>query len=218
MSRDLVRGNLASFRKGGIWDWAVNVTHGRPKYYQDKQLLADFPMERAHSRSNAPVYFSCYPDSVAGAEALEITETNRDRLQQLLTDFFQGGTPKLRLTWGKEEGRRRHIVLLRDGKRFLMAWILEEKRSVRFHVADVWTYMDVEGKKYPKDTFLGRTTPAYLIHKGATPLRNALEMLLANLENPNSITDKMAEYAEEKPVKARPYETIWAELVGDNSF
>lgn len=217
VSRNLVRGNLASLRKGGIWDWAVNVTHGRPKYYQDKQLLADFPMERAHSRPDAPLYFSCYPDSAAGAAVLGITETNRDRLQQLLIGFFQGGMPKLRLTWGREEGRRRHIVLLRDGERFLMAWILEEKRSVRFHVADVWTYMDVEGKKYPKDTFLGRTTPAYLIHKGVTPLRNALEMLLANLENPNSVTDKMAEYAEEKPVKARPYETIWAELVGDSS-
>ena len=96
-----------------------------------------------------------------------------------------------------------------------MAWIREEKRTVDYHVADVWTYMDVEGKKYPKDAFQGKVTPAYLIHNGVTPLRNALELLLAHIENPACITDKMAEYAGEKPVKPRPYETLWAELVGD---
>ena len=81
-------------------------------------------------------------------------------------------------------------------------------------MADHWTYLDVEGKKYPKDTFQGRVTPAYLIHD-LIPLRNALDLLLANINNPKIVTNKFAEYAGEKPVKARPYETLWTELVGD---
>ncbi len=206
--------------RAGIWTRAVNVDHGRTKYNLDKQLLGGFPMERACNCPDAPFYFSVYPNSAVfgrgegGAETLKITELNRARLQKGLKAFIEGGFSKLRLTWGGEEGRRRHIVLLQDGGRFLMAWILEEKRTVEYHVADRWTYLDVEGKKYPKDTFLGRLTPAYLIHD-LPALRNALDLLLANLDHPARVTDPMGEYAGEKPVKPRPYEALWAELVGE---
>lgn len=213
--------NNVDYMAGNIWDHAVNVSGGRSKYNLDKQLLADFPMERAHNRPDAPFYFFMYPESVAcvddqgGMETLEVGPADGGRLQQMMLRFLQGGFRRLRLTFGKEEGRRKHIVLLQDGGRFLMAWLQEEKQTVRYHVADTGTYMNVEGKKYPKETFQGRITPAYLIHNGITPLRNALELLLANLDNPSRITDKMAEYADEKPVKARSYEELWAELVGD---
>lgn len=85
---------------------------------------------------------------------------------------------------------------------------------MQFHVADTSAYMDVEGKKYPKATFQGRVVGAYLVHDGAAALRNALELLIANLDEPKRVLDKFAEYAGEKPVKARPYEEIWADLVG----
>ena len=148
-------------------------------------------------------------------EAMEVSQAKRMRLQRMMTDFLKGGFRKLRLTFGREAGERWHIVLLQDGGRFLMAWLQEEKKTVKYHVADVGIYMDVEGKKYPKDTFQGRITPAYLIHDGVVPLRNALELLLVNLDEPTRITEKFAEYANEKPVKARSYEVLWEELVGD---
>jgi len=213
--------NGVKFQAGGIWDYAVNVFHGRHKYNLDKQLLGAFPLARAHNRTDAPFYFSLYPDSAAcvddqgESETLEVGPLDRDHLQQMLVHFLRGGFPKLRLTWGQKEGKRQHIVLLQDGERFLMAWVLEKERTAQFHVADRGTYMDVEGKKYPKDTFQGRMTPTYLIHRGVTPLRNALELLLANVDNPKTITGQFAEYAQEKPVKPRPYETIWLELVGN---
>lgn len=209
------------FMARGIWAYAEIVSHGRGKYNLDKQLLGDFPMEWAYNRADAPFYFALYPDSAAlvddggGVEVLAVSDPERLRLQQMLARFFGGGFPKLRLTWGKRPGKRRHIVLLRDGERFLMAWILEEKQTVEYHVADHWTYLDVEGKKYPKDTFRGRITPAYLIHSGVTPLRNALGLLLACMDRPTVITGGMGEYAGEKPVKPRPYEAQWAELAGD---
>nr|WP_325230917.1 hypothetical protein [uncultured Oscillibacter sp.] len=212
--------NYVKFMAGGIWDYAVNVDHGRVKYNLDKQLLGDFPAERAHNRPDAPFYFYFYPDTAVRAddvgemETLEVTEGNRSKVQRLLSDFLAGGGQTLRLTWGRTRGTRRHIVLRRDGERFLMAWIREDQKTVEFHVADRWTYMDVEGKKYPKDSFLGSVTPAYLIHD-LSGLRNALDLLLANLDRPERITSPMGEYAWEKPGKPRPYEALWAELVGD---
>ncbi|MCI8399771.1 MAG: J domain-containing protein [Oscillibacter sp.] len=206
----------------GLWEYAINVTHGRTKYNLEKQLLGDFPPERARNALDAPFFFAIHPDTAAIVEAagtidrLTIGPLEKDRLQQLLTRFLtRPQYTKLRMTWGTQSNQRRHIVLLQDGGRFLMAWIVEDQQQVRFHVADTFTYMDVEGKKYPKDTFQGRVTPAYLIHKTPSDLRNALEMLLANLEHPTLVTGKMAEYADEKPVKARPYGALWGELVAD---
>ena len=207
---------------GRIWNYAVNVDHGRTKYNLDKQFLGGFPMERAHNQPDAPFYFYEYPNSAArvdadgSAAALEVTEGNRPRLQQLLAEFLAGGGQRLRLTWKKTVGTRWHIVLTRDGERFLMAWIREDKKTVEFHAADKWTYMDVEGKKYPKDTFLGKVTPAYLIHD-LPALRNALDLLLANMDHPERVTSPIGEYAWEKPGKPRPYEVLWAELVGDEA-
>ena len=155
-------------------------------------------------------------DADGSAAALEVTEGNRPRLQQFLAEFLAGEGQRLRLTWKKTVGTRWHIVLTRDGGRFLMAWIREDKKTVEFHAADKWTYMDVEGKKYPKDTFLGKVTPAYLIHD-LPALRNALDLLLANLDCPERVTSPMGEYARENPVKPRPYETLWAELVGEEA-
>lgn len=212
--------NNVKFMAGGIWDHAAYVDHGRVKYNLDKQLLGDFPADWARNQPDALFYFYFYPDAAvrtndAGrTETLEVTEGNRPKVRQLLAEFLAGSGQKLRLTWGTTAGKRRHIVLQRDGGRFLMAWIREDKKTAEFHVADRWTYMDVEGKKYPKDSFLGSVTPAYLIHS-LPALRNALDLLLANLDRPERVTSPMGEYAWEKPGKPRPYETLWAELVGD---
>ncbi len=219
--RQVSRPDNVQFMEGGIWDYAVNVSYGRSRYNLDKQLLADFPVERAHNRPDAPFYFFMYPVSAAcvdqegRVEKLEVGPADGRRLQEMLVRFLKGGFRKLRLTWGREAGRRRHIVLLQEGGRFLLAWLQEEKQTVEYHVADTGTYMDVEGKRYPKDTFQGRIIPAYLIHDGVTLLRNALELLLVHLDNPAPVTGRIAEYAGENPVKPRPYETLWAELAGD---
>ena len=204
----------------GIWDWAENVTHGRRKYNVDKQLLGGFAPESAQNSQDARFYFYTYPDtavwmtSEGKEETLAVGELDRDRLQHVMVQFLGGAWPQLRLTWDSGVDNPRHIVLLHEEGRFMLAWIDEAKRQVAFHVADTYTYMDVEGKKYPRAVLQGRTVGAYLVHDGAKVLRNALELLLANLDDPARVINKFAEYAEEKPVKARPYEAIWADLVG----
>ena len=212
--------NNVKYMSGRIWDYAVNVDHGRVKYNLDKRLLGGFPIEWARSRTDAPFYFYEYPnlavrkDAAGNVETLEVTEGNRPRVQAFLADFLSGNGQKLRLTWGRKPGKQQHIVLLQDAGRFLVAWVREDKQTVEFHTADRRTYMDVEGKKYPKDTFQGKITPAYLIHD-LSALRCALELLLANLDRPERVTSPMGEYAEEKPVKPRSYAALWEELVND---
>ena len=212
--------NNVKFLAGGIWYYAEIVTHGRHKYNLDKQMLGGFSEERAHNKEDARFYFYTYPDTAAWAdsegnvETLTIGQSDRGSLQKAMTQFLSGAWPIFRLTWGIEAEKRRHIVLLHENGRFLLAWVDETKRQVEFHVADHRTYLDVEGKKYPKAIFQGRTVGAYIIHDGAAALRNPLELLLANLDEPSRIINKFAEYAEEKPVKARPYEVLWNELVG----
>lgn len=211
--------NNVKFRAAGIWSYAVNVAHGRSKYNMDKQLLGGFAEEWARNNEDARFYFYAYPDAAVwtdgqgGTETLAVDELARDRLQQTLVRFLDGAYPKLRMTWGNEPGGRRHIVLLHEEGRFLLAWLDEGKQEAEFHVADRHTYMDVEGKKYPKATFQGRIVGAYLVHDGPA-LRNALELLAANLDEPKRVLHKFAEYAGEKPVKARSYEAIWADLLG----
>ena len=213
--------NNVKFLAGGIWYYAAIVTHGRHKYNLDKQLLGGFSEERAHNNEDARFYFYTYPDTAVwtdgegNVETLAVNELNRSSLQKVMLQFLGGAWPKLRLTWGSEAEKRRHIVLLHESGRFLLVWVDEAKRQVEFHVADHGTYLDVEGKKYPKDTFRGRTVGAYIIHDGAAALRNPLELLLANMDEPSRIINKFAEYAGEKPVKARPYEALWDDLVGD---
>ena len=205
---------------GGIWYYAAIVNHGRHKYNLDKQLLGGFSEKRAHNNEDARFYFYTYPniavweDSEGNVETLPVGEMNRDNLQKAMTRFLGGAWPRFRLTWGTETEKRQHIVLLHENGRFLLAWVDETKRQAQFHVADHYTYLDVEGKKYPKDTFQGRTVGAYLVHGSAGALRNALELLLANMDEPSRIINKFAEYAEEKPVKARSYEALRDELVG----
>ena len=215
--------NNVKFLAGGIWYYAAIVTHGRHKYNLDKQLLGGFSEERAHNNEAARFYFYTYPniaawaDSEGNVETMPVGDLDRGSLQKAMLQFLGGAWPRFRLTWGSEAEKRRHIVLLHDSGRFLLAWVDEAKRQVEFHVADHRTYLDVEGKKYPKDTFQGRMVGAYIIHDGAAALRNPLELLLANMDEPSRIINRFAEYAGEKPVKARPYEALWDDLVGGAS-
>lgn len=213
--------NNIGLHSGQIWTSASGVHQGRQKYNLDKLQLGGFPLEWSHSRASARFYLSAYPDLAVwedeqGARVtLEVGNLNRDQLQQALASFMAGSFAKLRLTWGVP-GRQRHAVMLQDQGRFLLAWLSDEKEKAEFHVADVSVYMDVEGKKYPKDTFLGRVTPAYLIHRDVTSLRSALEQLLSMAEDPSPFLNKFAEFAEERPIKPRPYALIRAELTGED--
>lgn len=148
--------------------------------------------------------------------------------------FFRGDAVWLRLSWNVSPGEYRkhfaphifedilarragkpmqcHIVLRRDEDRYTMLCLQDLAEAAQYCVADIRTYMNVEGK-YPKDSFQGRTMPAYLIHKDPVYLRNRLDLLLDHMECPLPITRGFAEFAGETPGKTREYDVIREEFV-----
>lgn len=161
-------------------------------------------------------------------------QTKRARFTQAVKQYFDGEISKLRLSWEVDPanycgsfapdyyqklldqmaGQKPccHILLTRDGPKMMMLVLEDFTARAYYYVADQWTYMDVE-RKYPKGTFAGKTVPAYLIHTDPIPLRSQLDLLLDHLTCPYTITTRFAEYAEEKPVRARAYEVIRAEVL-----
>jgi hypothetical protein len=207
--------NGIQLHAGRIWSYAAAMCHGRHKYNLDKLLLGGFPLERCHNRLGDKFYLACYPEEIAcldaagEAEHLPIGNINRDRVQAALVNAVQGRLTALCLRWS--EGR--YVVLRQEEGRFLLLYLDDQRRRAVFHVADKRTYMDVEGKKYPKGVFQGRVTPAYLIHHDAIALRTALEQLLSAMDAPERFVDQFAEFAGESPVKERPYEVVRGEMV-----
>ena len=136
-----------------------------------------------------------------------------------LVEFMQNKLQRLCLSWGPQtEGQPWypfHIVLLQDNGRYMMAYLRDDIQRAEYYVADVRSYMSVEGKKYPKDTFLGSTVPAYLVHQDAKRIRNCLDLIFDDLGDLPTITGQFARFAPESPVKPRSYEEIRKGLVAD---
>ena len=134
-----------------------------------------------------------------------------------LVQFMQKKLARLRLSWRLETAKDgpclHHLVLLQDNGRFMMAWLRDGRERAEFYVADVGTYMGVEGKKYPKDTFLGRTVPAYLVHQDLKRIRNCLDLMLDDIANTAPVVNQFAQFAAESPLKPRHYSAIREELV-----
>ena len=108
----------------------------------------------------APFYFSSYPssavrtDEAGRLETLHLTNASRPELHRVGLAYLREN--QAQMPPDGEEIPVNHLLkqlppaegLLQDGGRFLMAWMQEAKRTVEFHVADCWTYMDVSGTWY----------------------------------------------------------------------
>lgn len=208
-------------RFGDRWLWAshTDLHDSKHRKLMAQQKLAGYPPERGRNYILAKFVFRQHP------QALEVLTTEGERTRteirsgtygqagEALVHFMQSKLARLRLTWEADTPEARHLVLLQDGGRYQMVWLQDGKRRAEFYVADVPAYLKVEGKKYPKETFLGRTVPAYLVHGDLKRIRNGLDLLLDDMDNTAPVTNQFAEFASESPVKARPYEDIRAELI-----
>lgn len=167
--------------------------------------------------------------------SVSIHKNNRVQFRQGMEQFFAGVLTQLRLTWAVsplvykdlfapsyyqeyldqlgEETPFCHILLSRDGEKMLLLVLEDFTRRAVYCVADRWICMDVEGRKYPKDTFANKIMPAYLIHSDPLALCSHLDLLLDRMSCPYSVTTRFAEYADEKPVQPRSYEKIREEVL-----
>ncbi|MDE5825701.1 MAG: hypothetical protein K2H91_13590, partial [Lachnospiraceae bacterium] len=206
--------------------WAVGNSGSleRQRYRVAKQKLGGFPAEQVQNYILAKFVIFRYPEQIE-TEASDgksivvgIGSQNTDEVKLALVEFMQNKLRRLRLSWNPQsEGQMWypfHIVLLQEDKRYMMVCLRDDIQQAEYYVADVGTYMDVEGKKYPKDTFMGRVTPAYLIHSDAKKIRNCLDLIFDDMGDLPAIMGRFAAFASEKPVKARTYEEIRNELIG----
>ena len=219
------RGQSLAMRVEDQLLWAVGNSGNleRQRYRAAKQKLGGFPAEQVQNYILSKFVIFRYPEQVekessdGNSSVIEIGSGNTDEVKLALVEFMQNKLRRLRLSWNPQyEGQQWypfHIVLLQEEQRYMMAYLRDDVRQVEYYVADVSTYMDVEGKKYPKDNFMGRVMPAYLIHSDAKKIRNCLDLIFDDMEDLPAITGKFAEFASEKPVKARTYEEMRRELI-----
>lgn len=214
-----VRGQIVERQIDGTLLWAVGCieTHARHKYYIARQKLGGFPAEETQNPVFAKFVLSRCPQQIEidigeRREVKDVCNGDEDKVSQALIKFMGNQFRRLRLTWNPEnEGEAWypfHIVLLQENGRYMMACLRDDIQQADYYVADVRTYLDVEGKRYPKDIFMGRTTPAYLIHSDAQKIRNCLDLIFDDMTDLPAVTGKFAAFASESPVKARTYEEI----------
>lgn len=208
-----------------LWASHVELHDAKHKLLMAKQKIGGLPPCRGRNYILAKFILSQYPIRVEslyldGQQTLtDIKSGSYGLAASCLVQFVQKKLARLRITWAFQtpDGGTdlRHIVLLQDNGRFMMAWLRDGKRRADFYVADVGAYMDVSGKKYPRDTFLGRTVPAYLVHQDLERIRNCLDLMLDDIADCAPVVNQFAEFAAEAPANPRPYEEIRRELVLD---
>lgn len=215
-------------RVGDRWLWSshVELHDAKHKLLMARQKLGGIPPCRGRNYILAKFLLSQYPVQLEslttdGQQTLtDIKSGSYGLASSALVQFVQKKLTRLRLTWAFQTPNGgtdlRHIVLLMDGGRFMMAWLRDGKRRAEFYVADPAVYMGVEGRKYPKDTFLGRTVPAYLVHQDLDRIRNCLDLMLDDIADCAPVVNQFAEFAAESPANPRPYEEIRRELVQED--
>lgn len=213
---------IGTFGAEGGFFFSLDVFYQKHRrYYICKQTLGGFPLEWSHRRPTAKFVFSKKPifieaeDLDGKKEEKRITQVNQAEAGEVLVRFVLGKLKRLCLVWEWEEAWNSYIVLLQDKGKYMMAYLRDDIESAEYYVADVESYITVEGKKYAKEIFLGKTMPAYLIHQNILKIRNGLDLIFDNFSEPVLTIDRFGEFAKENPVKPRDYKKIKRELVGE---
>lgn len=168
------------------------------------------------------------------ASIIRVNGIRKPLFTEAMKLFFKGDIVRVRLSWevspedyrscfaagifedllARRAGKpmQSHIVLQREEDRYTLLCLQDLGEKAEYYVADTRAYMDVEGR-YPKESFQGKTLPAYLIHRDPVILRNRLDLLLDHMECLLPVTRRFAEFAGEKPGKERDYAAVRAEFI-----
>lgn len=171
-------------------------------------------------------------------DTVSVNGIKRAVFSESVKRFFQGSIVWLRLSWdvspdsykehfapqffsellARRMGKpmRSHIILRQEDGRYTMLCLQDLAERAEYYVADKGAYMKVEGKKYPREDFMGKAMPAYLIHRDPVALRNRLDLLLDDPYCLLPVTERFAEFASESPVKARDYDAVREEFVAEH--
>ena len=124
-----------------------------------------------------------------------------------LFQFMREQLARLRLTWNfktPEGGTyQRHLVLLRDGGRFLLAWLQDDRERADFYMAET-------PSESAEESILGSPVPARLIHRDMKSIRNGVDLLLDDIDFTEPVAKRLF-----IPAASRPYPELRALLVRD---
>lgn len=206
---------IACFRpypQSMMWSPQIYRFETRQRYTLARRLYGGYSAEQAHNQIQARFYLPQLPVRMLYKETegttAERTAVGKDKagVQYQLSRFMWGQLAELSLTWqyeskgaagyyGENILRERHLVLLKDNACFQMIYMDDEHSHISYLVSDVSEYMNAEGKKYRKETFLGKTVPGYLVHKDLGRIRDGLDLLLSEIMNPSAIVGRFGEFA-----------------------
>lgn len=199
---------------GWLWDSHTNRENGRHKLLMAQQKLGGLPPRRGRNHpTRASFVFSRYPAQME-AETLEGERTRTEirsgsygMASAGLLQFMGRKLNRLRLTWnfkGPEgETYRRHLVLLREGDRVMLAWLQDDLGQADFCEAEC---SDAE-----EETFLGRLVPGTLVHKDLQTVRNCVDLLLDDIDCTGPVIRRYFLRVADRPA----YGEVRSLLVGD---
>ncbi len=198
---------------GWLWDSNTSQMNGEHKRHMAQQKVGGFPPHRGRNRLAARFVMNKYPVELEqvgldGERTMTaIKSGSYGRAADALSQFMKEKLGRLRLSWEfktPEGGAfRRHLVLLQDDGRFMMAWLQDDKDRAQYHIAER------SGEDDGTDVFLGRSVPARLVHHDLKGIRNCVDLILDDMDN----TDPVTERPEGFETAQEPYEAVWADLV-----
>lgn len=177
--------------------WAPQICRFETKlrYQLAKRQFGGYPEEETENQIMSrffipvlPAYVS-YTDMEGRSSGKKAVHKNKAALQQVLLDYMAGRLSQLLLVWQYETGNaysgtvteKRVIALIQDQGAHMMIWMDDTLKGMEYLVSDVREYLDADDKKYRKVSFLGRTTPGYLVHTDLRRIRNGLDLLIPQM-------------------------------------
>lgn len=202
------------------WLWACHpsLQNGRHKMLMAQQKLGGSPPRRGRNRLEAKFIMNQYPaelESVDLSGERSVVQIKRGSFGQAATAlalFMKERLAKLRLSWAFQTpdgaGYQRHLVLLQDNWRSMMAWLQDDKQRADFFAVEP----DGESleQEEAEEMFLGRVVPAKLVHRDLFDIRNCVDLILDDLSNTEPVTERPNQFV----TATEPYETIRLELIG----
>ena len=203
---------------GWLWSSNVKLVGGHHALLMAKQKIGGFPPHRGRNRLAAKFFVTKCPVELERVEldgtriVTALKSGGTSQVSAALTQFIQSKLAKLRLSWEfrrsdrRPDGEvfRRHLVLLQDEGRFMMAWLQDDKDWAQYYIAET------VGEDGGMEPFGGRSVPARLIHRDIKRIRNCVDLLLDDMDNTDPVTERTGEFETAK----EPYEAVRAELIG----
>ena len=180
------------------WLWACHpsLQNGHHRLLMVQQKLGGVPPHRGRNRLEAKFVMNQYPvemesvDTDGEQTVVEIRSGSYGKAATALTLFMKERLAKLRLSWEfrSAEGGvfRRHMVLLRDGGRFMMLWLQDDIERAEYYTS--------EEKEQGTAVFLGRTVPAQAVHRELRRIRNCVDLIVDDINNTGPVTEQPGEF------------------------